>query len=155
AVPWTTSRRRNVATTSATAGMWLHVDAKRSNYTLMNGDVLYLNALAFFSFAARIRDALAVPVVGHPHQEKPLRRGRRAGASAVAGFEDRFYLRLWPEAAAHVDQRPRDRPHHVVQEAVRLHVQPEPVAEAAHGQVRHRPHARLAVGPLCLKAAEV
>src|SRR5262249_60947299 len=71
------------------------------------------------------------------------------------GGDDGRHLLLGPVAAADVHQRAGDGPDHVVQEAVRLHVQPDPVAEAVDGDVRDGADAAGAVGPFRLETAEV
>ena len=52
-------------------------------------------------------------------------------------------------------QRPGDRADHIVQEAVGLDVDPDEVVHPAHGEVRDRPDAARAVGPVGLEAVEV
>lgn len=84
-----------------------------------------------------------------------LGRRRRSGSIAILGFQNAAHFRLGPEAAADVDERPSDRTHHVVQEAVRFHVEPDKVAEAMHGKVRDRPYAALPIGPVRLETAKI
>src|SRR5262249_20952586 len=82
-----------------------------------------------------------------PHQEESLWRGGGAGFAAVFGGQDLADDRLGPESAADVDQRAGDRPHHVVEEAVRFDIDPNVVADAVHGQMRDRADAGQTVGP--------
>src|SRR4051812_4441831 len=77
---------------------------------------------------------MGLPVVGDAHEEQPLRRGGGPGAGPVPRLEDRLDLRLRPVAPPDVEQGAGDRPHHIVQEAVRLHIEPDPVAHAIERQ---------------------
>src|SRR5262245_24086320 len=75
-----------------------------------------------------ISRASASLLIRYPHQEQPLRRRRRPRLSPVLSVQDLRNLRLGPETAAHVHQRPGNGPHHIVEKAIGLHVQPQPVA---------------------------
>jgi hypothetical protein len=93
--------------------------------------------------------------VGDPHEEQPLRGGGGAGEAAVPGLEHLGDTGLGPRAAADLHQAAGDRPHHVIEEAVGFHVDPDELTEAADAQVGDGADAGEAVGPLGLEAAEV
>src|SRR5262245_25734028 len=73
--------------------------------------------------------------VAHAHEKQSARRRRRTRFFPVFGIEDLSDFGLRPESATDVHQSSGDRPHHVVQKPVRLHVDPDVLASPVHGQM--------------------
>ena len=87
-------------------------------------------------------------MVADPDEKKALRRAvgpasRRSSAARISAT-----CRLGPLPLADLDERAGDRADHVVQEAVGLDVDPDEVVHPVHGDVRDRPDAAGAVGPV-------
>ena len=93
--------------------------------------------------------------VGDAHEKEPLGRRRRAGTSALARLENSRNLGDRPIAATDVDECARDGSDHIVQEAISLNINPDPVGEAIDGEMGNGADAAGAVGPVGLETAKI
>src|SRR6266852_8506347 len=93
--------------------------------------------------------------IGHAHQKQTTSGGRGSGFAAVAGFENLRDLAFRPITTADIHERAGDGSHHIVQETIGLHVQPNPLPEAIHGHMRDGSDAGHAIGPIGFEAAEI
>ena len=84
-----------------------------------------------------------------------MRRCGGTGRAAVLGGQHLGDPRGGPAAGADQDEGAGDRADHVVQESVGLDVDPDEVVHPVHGDMRDRPDAAGAVGPVGLEAVEV
>src|SRR5262249_19582036 len=86
-------------------------------------------------------------VIIYAHEKQAA--GRRCGTSltAIFGMQNLRDLVFRPVASADIHERAGNRSHHIVQETVGLHVEPNPVSQAIHRQVGDGPDAGQAVGP--------